>query len=291
MFIKRKVMKALTLAALCLPVASFASERIVTIGPGVTEIVYALHQGEQVIATDTSSRIPVSASKLPKVGYYRGLSSEGLLSLKPSRLIGTEDMGPSIVLEQVKKAGVEVTVLPGGYSLESLGQRIEQLSTALGQQDAGNELWASTQKTLEQAKAVSKDKKPLKVIFMMAHTGTAMLAGNDTAANTLIELAGGVNPAKANFTGYKPVSAESLLMMSPDLIIVSSATLHQEGSPAAVLQRMPGLQATPAGRDSRVLTIDGSVIMSGLGPRVGDAALKLATQMYGSDNTTAVAKN
>lgn len=293
MLIKIRTVRAWLLAALCLPAVGMAdsNERLVTIGPGVTEIVYALHQGDRIVGTDTSSRIPVAANQLPKVGYYRGLSSEGLLSLNLNHLIGTENMGPPIVLEQLKKAGVELTILSGDTGIEGLEQRIHQLAEALGEQEAGRALWEKTQKSLEAAKAFSKHQKPLKVMFMMAHTGTAMVAGNNTTAGALIELAGGVNPVKDKFSGYKPVSAESLLLMAPDVILVSSATLNKEGSAESVLKLLPGIQATPAGRNSKVLTIDGSIIMAGLSPRVGEEALRLAKQMYGAETSKEIVKN
>ena len=293
MLIKSKTVKAWLLAALCLPALGQADnhERIVTIGPGVTEIVYALHQGDKIVGTDSSSRIPVAANHLPKVGYYRGLSSEGLLSLNLNHLIGTEDMGPPIILEQLKKAGIQLTLLSSDTDIDGLEQRIHKLADVLGEQEAGRALWHKTQMSLEKAQVFSKHQKPLKVMFMMAHTGTAMVAGNNTTAGALIELAGGVNPVKDKFSGYKPVSAESLLLMAPDVILVSSATLSQEGSVASVLNLLPGIQATPAGRNSKVLTIDGSTIMAGLSPRIGEEALRLARQMYGADTSREIVKN
>ncbi|WP_281646393.1 hypothetical protein [Parendozoicomonas sp. Alg238-R29] len=97
-------MRLLFATLLLTPAASFSentadNNRLVTIGPGVTEIVYALGQGNTVIATDAASRVPAPANALPKLGYHRSLSSEGLLSLNLNHIIGTEEMGSPIVLD------------------------------------------------------------------------------------------------------------------------------------------------------------------------------------------------
>jgi hypothetical protein len=70
------------------------TERIVTVGGSATEIVYALGAGGQAVGADTSSVFPEEARKLPQVGYQRQLSAEGVLSLKPTLVVMTEDAGP-----------------------------------------------------------------------------------------------------------------------------------------------------------------------------------------------------
>ncbi len=256
------------------------AERIVTIGPGITEMVYDLGYGQSVIATDVSSQTPSDVRKLPKVGYYRQLSAEGLLSLKLDRIIGTEEMGPPIVLEQLMKAGVKVSILPGGTNVESLQRRINKMGEVLGKPEQSQQLWQSVDKHIARANSASKNKKPLKVIFVMAHTGTTVLAGANTTAGTLISLAGGVNPAEPSFSGYKPVSAESLLLMAPDVILVGQSTLDKEGSVQGVMKLLPGIKATPAGSNGRVLAVDDAVLMGGLGPRIGQVAYNLAEKIY-----------
>ena len=86
---------------------SVQAERLITIGPGVTDIVYALGQGKDIVAVDDASKAVVSkktGTQVKTVGYQRKLSSEGLLSLKLDRLIGTEDMGPPMVLEHLRES-------------------------------------------------------------------------------------------------------------------------------------------------------------------------------------------
>ncbi|CAM3464317.1 heme/hemin ABC transporter substrate-binding protein [Parendozoicomonas haliclonae] len=280
----KKMTKIAATFCLCAAAVQAQAERLVTIGPGVTEIVYALGQGDKIIGADDASKTTEGAD-IKKVGYHRQLSSEGLLSLKLDRIIGTDDMGPPVVLEHLEKAGVAVTTLPGGYQLEGLEARITELAKTFASEEKGKELWASVEKKLNEAADLAKaakDKsgKPQKIIFMMAHGGTPLLAGNNTAANALIELAGGQNPAKVSFPGYKPVSAESLLTMAPDVIVVGNSTFNNAGSVAGILKLLPGIQATPAGKNGTVIAVDDTTLMGGLSPRIGDVALKLAQDVY-----------
>lgn len=260
------------------------AEPLVTIGPSVTEIVYALGAGDQIIGTDQSSKTPEGA-KVAKLGYHRQLSAEGLISLKPSRIIGTDNMGPPAVLEQLKAAGVEVTIMPSGNTLSDLYQQINALADLFDRESVGAELRQSLQqditlvnKLAEKAKA--KYGRTTKVIYMMAYGGTPLIAGGNTTLDSLISLVGAQNPAKVSFSGYKPVTAEALLTMAPDVILVGQAVLNTAKNVDGVLKLLPGIQTTPAGKNKAVVAIDDTALMSGFSPRIGDVALTLANDIY-----------
>ena len=89
----------------------FGNDRIVTIGGSITEIVFALGAGKSVVAVDWSSNIPSKVTDLPQVGYVRQLSSEGILSMSPTQILTTTDIGPPKVIEQIKDVGLTMQVL------------------------------------------------------------------------------------------------------------------------------------------------------------------------------------
>ena len=95
---------------------SMAAEplRVVTAGASVTAIVQELGLAEQVVGIDSTSVPLLEERGLPNVGYQRQLSAEGVLSLKPDVLLGTEEMGPPPVLAQLREAGVDVVVVRAG---------------------------------------------------------------------------------------------------------------------------------------------------------------------------------
>ena len=89
-----------------------SSKRIVSLNGSTTEILFALGVGENVVGCDASSTYPKDVKKkLPSVGYQYGLNAEGILSLKPTLVIGRDDVKPPQVVEQLRMAGVTVLLL------------------------------------------------------------------------------------------------------------------------------------------------------------------------------------
>ena len=97
--------------------------RLVTVGGGITEVVYALGAQDLLVGTDSTSLYPPAAQATPKVGYMRQLSAEGLLALRPDALIAGTDAGPPVVLEQLRGAGVTVELIAADHSWGEVGRK------------------------------------------------------------------------------------------------------------------------------------------------------------------------
>ncbi len=265
---------------------SHDNQRIVSAGNGVTEIIYALGAGDQVIAVDQTSTWPTQVNQLPRLGYHKQLSAEGILALEPTMLIGTEDMGPPSTLAQLESAGVEVEALPLKHTAESIENQIKSLADILGKEEQGNALWEDIEDSLDEAKALAasyeeKHEKKVPVLFVLAMGGRSpTIAGTGTAANAMIGLAGGYNPAAEQFKGYKALSNEAMLLLAPEVIIFPGTASNPDVTPESLLEQMPILKQTPAGKNGRVVAIDGNMLLGGLGPRTGDVALSLAKSFY-----------
>ena len=87
------------------------SDKVVIAGGSLTEIVYDLKEEEKLIAVDITSNFPPEAKELPSIGYVRALSTEGLLSLSPSLILGEDDMGPPLVLDQLSLVGIDLSLI------------------------------------------------------------------------------------------------------------------------------------------------------------------------------------
>lgn len=266
--------------------AMYDTKRIVSAGNGVTEIIYALGAGDRVIAVDQTSTWPAQVNQLPKLGYHRQLSAEGILALEPTLLLGTQDMGPPATLSQLASAGVEVEALPVEYSAESIENQVKSLADILDREAQGEVLWASIEDSLDQAQTLAaayeqKHQKKVPVLFVLAMGGRApSIAGSGTAANAMIALAGGYNPAAEQFKGYKALSSEALFLLAPEVIVFPGSTSNPDMTPEKLLELMPMLKQTPAGQQGRVVAIDGNLLLGGLGPRTGEVALSLAKSFY-----------
>jgi iron complex transport system substrate-binding protein len=279
---KRRDFLGLAASALVLPhhpVQAATPARVVSLGGAITESIYALGLERSLIAADTTSTFPAVAERLPRVGYLRALSAEGLLSLAPSLILASEDAGPPAVLAQIKSAGVRWVPLPTAHTaaapvdkLRAIGAALEQPERAAARIRQFETEWQRTQ-----AGVARLSGRP-RAVFVMSHGGPALnLAGRDTAADAMLKLAGCVNALE--FNGYKAISAESLAAAAPDVIVTTVQSVEGMGGTASLLKR-PGMADTPAAHNKRVLAYDGLFLL-GFGPRLPQAVEQLARQARG----------
>jgi iron complex transport system substrate-binding protein len=262
--------------------AAAQAERVVSIGGDVTEIVYALGQGKRLVGVDETSLYPVAETKaLPKVGYLRNLSAEGILSLKPELIIAASHAGPPAVLEQLKSAKIKVVMIPGEESIAGVLAKVDAVAAALAVPAKAPELKASIQKRMD---AIETALKPVdskaKAMFLLAQgPGGAMAAGKGTAADSMIKLAHATNVA-GGFDGYKPLTPESSIALAPEVIIVAEHAVGMLGG-LDKLKARPEIAITPAAKNNRIVVMD-ALLLLGFGPRTPDAVANLARAVHPS---------
>jgi len=252
--------------------------RLVTAGSAVTEIAVALGLAPQIVAVDTSSKHLAETREKPDIGYVRILGAEGILSQKPDLILVSGEAGPPPVLEQIRAAGVDVAVVPNGHSLDTIEGKIRAVAAATGRAQEGETLAAKVGAEIESLRAkVSLSAARPSVIFLMArHGGNLMAAGRGTAAHAMIEATGGRN-AGESFEGYKPISPEIFAASAPDCVIVSESVGTDE---KGFIGSVPGLDATPAGKNSRIIRVEDTAFL-GFGPRTPAAAMAVASALQG----------
>jgi iron complex transport system substrate-binding protein len=260
--------------------AATAPQRIVAIGGAITEIVFALGEGAHVVAVDTTSLYPWNAvAPLPKVGYLRQLSVEGILSTRPDLILADVDAGPKDVLDQLQSMGAPVAHFHADHTAASVVPKIRFVGEAIGHKreaEAMIEFYSADLKAIETAVA-GLTQHP-KVLFLMA-VGTTGLrgAGDGTAAGEMIVRAGGVN-SFAGVNGYKPVSAEAALAADPDYLLMMKQTVDEIGGiNAAAL--LPALAKLTAAKEKRIVALDGNYMLN-FGPRTAHAIRDLAVALH-----------
>ncbi|MFK8328989.1 hemin ABC transporter substrate-binding protein [Pseudomonas sp. BJa5] len=263
--------------------AEVLPQRWVSAGGSLSEWVVALGGESKLVGVDSTSQYPRSLQKLPGIGYQRQLAAEGILALKPDLLVGSNEMGPPPVLEQLKAAGVRVQVLPAKADMPTLQHNLTELGELLGKQAEAKALIVGYEQRLQdQARRVkqAQQQQPApRVMMLLSHSGgNLQVAGKDTLAAWMIQQAGGQSLGGHN--GYKPVSNESLLALNPQVIIFASSRLQGDAARATLLEQNPVIAQTPAGRDGRVVVIDPTLLVGGLGPRLPDALAALTTAFY-----------
>ncbi len=270
---------ALLSTTLSLPLQA-AQERIISAGSAVTELILALHAEQSLVAVDVTSQLP-EGQPLPKIGYHRRLSAEGLLALSPTKLIGSDEMGPAPVLQQLKSTGVDIEVVNTQANVDGLKARIDQIAAILNKPQEAQQLKSQVDQQVQSLKANQPTEQKKKVLFLLIHEGRAAnVAGTDTTPDAIIRLAGAINPAADKITAYKPLSSESMVEMQPDVILVSGRSFEKLGGPDAIIKMMPLLAATPAGQNKQIMAIDGAALVGGLGLKSLAEAKRLNQLLY-----------
>ncbi|WP_282413247.1 ABC transporter substrate-binding protein [Pseudomonas sp. PS01299] len=258
-------------------------QRWVSAGGALSEWVSVLGGESKLVGVDTTSQHPQSLKKLPSIGYQRSLSAEGILSLRPDILIGSEEMGPPPVIAQVKSAKVRVELFSAQPDLPTLEKNVTHLGQLLGAQAQAAQLLESYQQQLTAQKArvaelQTKHKAP-GVLVLIGHAGgKPLIAGKDTAADWLLQRAGGHN--LATHTGYKPFSVESLAGLDPEVLVFADRALTGEAAKAALFKENPILNSSRAAKAGRVLELDPTLLVGGLGPRLPAVLKSLSDGFY-----------
>ncbi|MCG8373047.1 MAG: ABC transporter substrate-binding protein [Balneolales bacterium] len=256
-----------------LEIAITDASRIITLGGSVTETVFALGFGDQVIATDESSTYPPSVFSMPRLPYLRNMTSEGALSLGATLIISSSDANPASAIQQIRDAGTDLVLVREEESMEGVIHKLSTIGKILGAEEKASELIKENEHLYRIADSLraTLPTKP-KILFVLSARGgsTFMVAGNNTGAQKIIELAGGQN-AFDSFEGYKVASNEAILASNPDFILVMESRLEEvkEG-----IKNTSGINIISAAQKDQIIGMDGNLLL-GFGPRFGSAILQL----------------
>ena len=254
-----------------------SADRLVVAGGSLSELIYAMGVGNRVVGVDETTSYPPETAALPHIGYWKQLSSEGILSLHPDSFITWQDAGPQIVLDQLRAQKVNVVTLPRvPATVEQMYANIRELATTLHIPEQGEALVNRLQQRLERVQhSVAAKNAPVKAMFILSAGGSApQVAGKGSVADAIITLAGAQNVA--THEQYKSYSAESLIAANPEVIVVTSQMV--DGG-LDRLSAIAGITHTAAWKNQRIVAVDQALIL-GMGPRVADAVEALHQQFW-----------
>jgi len=257
-----------------------APSRTVALGAGVAETICVLGGCGTLIAVDQSARDLAAVAGLPQVGYFRALSLEPLLALRPTLVLASALSGPPAVLEGLISAGIRVVTVPEDPTAQGLVAKLRAIGAAIGLPEAGARQAQAVERelsALSEALAGIRE-RPRAVYLLGIGAGGLQAAGGGTLADGLMRLAGLEN-GFAEGRGYKALSAEVLLMLQPDFILVGEHTLTANGGVEG-LQRHPALAGVLGqGGRSRLIRHDDARLL-GLGPHTAAEVLRIAVTAH-----------
>lgn len=249
--------------------------RIVSANGTLSEILVGLGLEKQIVGVDVTSTYPASLEKLPKIGHNRSIAAEGILTLNPDVIVYTDQsmLSPAVV-KQLSSSGKKLIAFRHEYSREGAIKLIREVGAYFNANAQAEKIVKALQADLAKIPAPAN---PKKLLFIYARgTGTLMVSGTGTSLDKMFALAGHKN-AVSGFTDFKPLTAESLITANPDVLVLFSSGLESlEGMEG--LLKIPGVANTNAGKNRRIVTMDGQ-FLTGFGPRLGKAAIELSQKV------------
>lgn len=257
------------------PVHGRNALRIVSANGTLSEILVGLGLEKQIVGVDVTSTFPTSLEKLPKIGHNRSIAAEGILALNPDVIIYTDQslLSPAVV-KQLNSSGKKVVAFKHEYSKDGAVKLIREVGAYFNANAQAEKMVKALQADLAKIPAPAN---PKKLLFIYARgTGTLMVSGTGTSLDKMFQLTGHRN-AVTGFSDFKPLTAESLITANPDVLVLFSSGLESlEGMDG--LLRVPGIANTNAGRNKKIISMDGQ-FLTGFGPRLGKAAFELSQKV------------
>lgn len=246
--------------------------RVICLMPSVTDTVFALGAGDDVVGISDYTKYPAEALKKPSVGDLIKPSIETILSLHPDLVIGVQPAGPLESTEELERFGIPVfLVSPHGiagilHSVESIGQALNRTTQA-------EVLVASLQHRVDSVRERTKG-LPEPRVFMPVWYDPIITIGKHAFTTEIIEAAGGRSVTDDLTTDWPHISMEVLLARAPEALVLvrgGKTTLN-------ILQDRPGWSSIPAVRNRRVYYVDGRIEFPS--PIAIDALEDLAKQFH-----------
>jgi iron complex transport system substrate-binding protein len=249
-------------------------ERIVSLSPNLTEILYALGAGDRVAANTSYCDYPPEAREKPHVGDTQRPDLERIVALEPDLvLVPTASQLQSLV-ERLDGLGLP-TYVAESRDLDGVFRSIERIGDAIGDREAGRDLAARLRARTE---AVSSrvGALPAPRVFVVVGDEPLFTAGRGTFVDDLVRRAGGASISGDEATEWPQYSAETVIARAPEVIVVPLAShgVSEGGESLPV-----ALRETPAARDGRIVRIDGDLLMRP-GPRLVDGLEALARALH-----------
>jgi iron complex transport system substrate-binding protein len=246
--------------------------RVICLMPSVTDTVFALGAGADVVGISDYTKYPAEALQKPSVGDLIKPSIETILSLHPDLVIGLQPAGPLESTEELERLGIPVfLVSPHGiagilHSVESVGQALNRIPQA-------EALSASLQHRVDSVKERTKG-LPAPRVFVPVWYDPIITIGKHAFTTEMIEAAGGKSVTDDLTADWPHISMEILLARAPEALVL----VRGGKTTLKVLQERPGWSSVPAVKNRRVYYVDGRIEFPS--PIAIDALVDLAKQFH-----------
>jgi iron complex transport system substrate-binding protein len=245
--------------------------RIISLAPNITEILFAVGAGGNIVGVAEYSDYPPEASKLPLVGTYIKPNIERIISLRPDLVIATADGEKKAEIRRLADLGIPVYVI-NPKNLSEVVKTVREIGRITGYID-GAEKTAGKMEARIKAVRKTAAKTPAVRVLLVLSMDPLITAGEKTFQNELITAAGGINIAAGEKIRYPTLSMEEVIVRAPEVIIMTSMTRGIDRN--TVLAAWSRFSSIPAVKKEKIFVVD-SDIVDRPSPRIVDGLEALA---------------
>jgi iron complex transport system substrate-binding protein len=248
-----------------------APERIVSLSPSETEVLFSLGLDKEIVGVDKYSDYPEAAKSKPKIGDLQG-NTEAILAANPDLVIGGLSLN-SASIQKLNDLKLKVfTVEP--KTLDQAMERIRILGQITNRQEQAEKVVSGMKADIQKVTDAVKNLKPEQKKKVYIEFSPGWSVGQGEYMNDMIELAGGINAAR-DLKGWQKIDEEKIIQENPDVIFYASGVNNLEQT----IKSRSGWDQINAVKNNRVIAIDAS-ILSRPGPRVTKGLVEMAKGIY-----------
>ncbi len=255
------------------------AERIVSLTPSITEILFAIGAGDQVVGRDSFSNFPAEAVDVQDVGGSMGsYSLETITSLQPDLVLAGE-INPPELINSLENLGLTVYYLPNPEGLDTLDDMIMTVGKLSGHIDQGNALAASLIARIDVIRKKIKDVQDFPLVYYeldATDPAKPWTPGPGSYMDELIREAGGENAGSSLQSAWAEISIEQLLVQDPDIILLGDSNY---GVTPEQLASRAGWEGMTAVKESKVYPFNDDLV-SRPGPRLVDGLEELVKILH-----------
>jgi len=242
-------------------------QRIISAGPNITEIIYALGLGEKLVGRTDYCDYPEEVKNVQSIGPIDPPNIEKIVELKPDLVLVSAHFKLEVA-QQLEELGIAVVGFYSDESFEGGYDTIRNVGHVLNRENEAESIISSMKQKVEEITAKVKGLDRPLVYYVSDYYNGAYTAGGDTFIGQLIEMAGGENAA-GDVKGWV-YSLEKLVEKNPDIMVCSKFWGYKEG-----IEQTEVYKDLDAVKNGRLFEIDDNMIIR-QGPRLADGLEALA---------------
>jgi len=251
-------------------------ERIISLIPSNTEILFGLGLNDKIVGVNDYDDYPPEVADKEKVGSME-FNIEQIIALQPDIVFAHESGIASLggAMDQLEAAGVKVFVVTNASDFNETYTTIEQLGRATGKLPEAQKMIANMKAKVEEVQAKLQDVKPKKVFVETSDEPEIYTPGKNTFMQEMLDMIHAENIA-ADTDGWFKIDAEQIITKNPDVIVVTYNYVPD------ILTKIPqraGFETITAVKNKAVVQVDENTT-SRQGPRLADGLEELAKAIY-----------